>query len=198
LCRQTLALQQTLIEKKQKQLKTQHKEKSVAVRSLQQQIALFEQQNKQMLEDSQRMAELIQRLKHSVAIGTGRFIKPVAGWLSSQFGNRFHPIFKRMAYHSGIDFAAPSGTPVQAADTATVVFAGVWGGYGKAIILDHGDGVTSVYGHLSRIIVRKGDAIQKRDIIGYVGSTGLSTGPHLHFEIRENGLPIDPITYLNQ
>jgi murein DD-endopeptidase MepM/ murein hydrolase activator NlpD len=130
------------------------------------------------------------------ALGTGRYIWPVPGKITSYFGNRYHPILKKRKYHSGLDISAPAGTPIKAADSGVVIFAAVNGGYGKYISIDHGNGISSCYGHCSLILVDAGQIVTKGDVIGKVGSTGLSTGPHCHFEIRKNGVCADPLSYL--
>ncbi|MDG2264652.1 MAG: peptidoglycan DD-metalloendopeptidase family protein [Candidatus Marinamargulisbacteria bacterium] len=171
------------------------KQKNKRLSTLNQTIKLFEQNNQALLASSSELASLIRKRKKTTVIGSMQFVKPVLGWLSSSFGYRTHPIFKRRIFHSGIDFAAPSGQKIIAADRGTVVFSGWWGGYGKATILDHGHNITSVYAHQSRIVAKKGQQVEKGQLIGYVGSTGYSTGPHLHFEVRKNGTPINPSTY---
>lgn len=98
--------------------------------------------------------------------------------------------------HAGVDFGAGPGTPIVAADNGTVVSAGWTGGYGNAVIIDHGGGVATLYGHQSRLAVRSGARVSRGQVIGYVGSTGMSTGPHLHFELRVNGVPRDPMSRL--
>lgn len=116
--------------------------------------------------------------------------------LSSRFGYRFHPIRQTMALHSGIDIPAPMGTPVAASAAGHVRFAGSAGGYGKMVEIDHGHGLSTRYAHLSRILVRPGGVVATGETIALMGSTGLSTGSHLHFEVRVNGRAADPIAYL--
>lgn len=123
----------------------------------------------------------------------GSFIRPVQGEVTSYFGMRLHPITKTWRNHTGIDIGASSGTSIKAADGGEVIYAGWLGAYGNAIIIDHGGGMQTVYGHCSKLLVSKGSNVDKGDVIGRVGSTGWSTGPHLHFEIRKNGVPIDPL-----
>ncbi|NMC81398.1 MAG: M23 family metallopeptidase, partial [Armatimonadetes bacterium] len=110
-----------------------------------------------------------------------------------RFGMRFHPILHRYKLHTGVDIAAPTGTPVFAAAAGEVVHAGYWGAYGNAVIIDHGGGVTTLYGHLSRINCRVGATVNKGQHVGAVGNTGWSTGSHLHFEKRRNGQPVSPM-----
>ena len=115
--------------------------------------------------------------------------------LSSSFGNRFHPVLGRMRMHKGVDYAAGTGTPIQAAGDARVQSVGWQGGYGRAVVLDHGHGYTTLYGHMSRFgNIRPGQMIPQGTTIGYVGSTGLATGPHLHYEFRINGVHRNPLS----
>ena len=122
---------------------------------------------------------------------------PVPGRkISSRFGARRDPLNGRQAMHAGLDFGAPEGEPVRATAAAKVEFAGRRGGYGKLVILDHGNGITTRYGHLSRISVEKGQSVRRGQRIGRVGSTGRSTGPHLHYEVRRKGQARDPSHYV--
>ena len=120
------------------------------------------------------------------------WVLPLRGVLSSPFGPRWG------GFHPGIDIAAPTGDPIRAAGAGTVVFATWDGGYGQVVRIDHPDGVRTVYAHLSRILVNEGDAVAAGQTIGLVGSTGFSTGPHLHFEVRLGGSAVDPIPWLNE
>ena len=117
---------------------------------------------------------------------------------TSGFAMRLHPIFQTMKAHLGVDYAAPSGTPAQTVGDGVVEFAGVQGGFGNVVIVRHGNNHSTVYAHLSRIQVRKGQSVQKGQTIGAVGSTGWSTGPHLHFEFRVNGTHVDPQKVIQQ
>jgi len=116
--------------------------------------------------------------------------------MGSGFGPRIHPILGYVRQHDGIDMSAPSGALIRATADGTVIVAGPMGGYGNAVVIDHGDLVSTLYAHQSSIAVSLGDTVARGDIIGAVGSTGLSTGPHLHFETRLNGVPVDPMPYL--
>lgn len=130
------------------------------------------------------------RLQHTPAI------KPVKGRLISGYGNRMHPILLKRRKHWGVDLQASTGTPVYATGDATVKFAGRRGnGYGIYIDLDHGYGYESKYAHLSKLNVKRGQHVKRGDVIGYSGNTGLSKGPHLHYEIIKDGKKIDPIDY---
>ncbi len=120
----------------------------------------------------------------------------VQGRVSSSFGNRTHPITKTERFHSGVDISAPYGTKVYALAAGRVIFSGEFSGYGNVVVLDHGQGVTSHYAHCWATKVKVGDRVFKRSLLGYVGDTGVASGPHLHFEIRRNGKPLDPQAYL--
>ena len=117
---------------------------------------------------------------------------PTKGRLSSRFGRRRSPWTGKSQFHSGIDIANRQGTPVYASGDAVVEFAGIKGGNGKTIVLKHGQGITTLYGHLSKIYVKKGDRVRKNQKIANLGNTGKSTNSHLHYEVRVNGIPIDP------
>jgi murein DD-endopeptidase MepM/ murein hydrolase activator NlpD len=119
-------------------------------------------------------------------------IAPVSGRISSGYGRRRHPILGYTRMHAGIDFAAPHGTPIHAVTDGKVQFAGRHGGHGNYVKLSHGNGLGSGYGHMSRIAVRAGQNVRRGQVIGYVGSTGLSTGPHLHYELYRNGATVNP------
>ena len=126
----------------------------------------------------------------AVRQGSGRFIWPVNGTFTSPFGYRWGRL------HAGIDIAVPEGTPIRAADGGTVAIAGWTGGYGNYTCINHGGGVSTCYGHQSRIATSVGANVSKGQVIGYSGNTGNSTGPHLHFEVRINGTPVNPLGYL--
>jgi murein DD-endopeptidase MepM/ murein hydrolase activator NlpD len=117
---------------------------------------------------------------------------------TSGFSMRLHPIFQTMKAHLGVDYAAPTGTPALTVGDGVVEFSGVQGGFGNVVIVRHGSNHSTVYAHLSRILVRKGQSVQKGQTIGAVGSTGWSTGPHLHFEFRVNGVHVDPDKVIQQ
>ncbi len=127
----------------------------------------------------------------------GRLVLPIpSARLSSRFGLRVHPIFGTARLHAGIDLAAPTGTEIGAAAGGTVVTAGVLGGYGNAVVIDHGGGLSTLYAHQSSLAVTVGQVVGPGQVVGRVGSTGNSTGPHLHFEVRVFGTPVDPVSRL--
>lgn len=121
---------------------------------------------------------------------------PTQGTITSLFGVRKHPIYKKERFHAGVDIANFKNTEVLAAASGTVKFAGADGGYGNAVILDHGNGYESLYGHAEDILVRVGDVVKKGELIASMGSTGLSTGEHLHFEVRFAGEAVDPTVFV--
>ncbi|MGL4369757.1 MAG: M23 family metallopeptidase, partial [Spirochaetota bacterium] len=124
------------------------------------------------------------------------FRSPLGGRFSSYFGRRNHPIFRTDGFHNGLDIASPQGTPVGAASAGVVMNTGWMGGYGKAVIIDHQNGYKTLYGHLSSIAVRQGQKVKPGNFVGRVGSTGWSTGPHLHFTVWHEGRPINPMNIL--
>lgn len=128
--------------------------------------------------------------------GTGRFMWPCSGPITSYYGWRTHPIFGTTKYHSGMDIAVDTGTPIQAADSGTVVYSGWLGGYGNCVMIDHGGGLVTLYGHNSSLTVGEGQYVNKGTVIAYAGSTGYSTGPHCHFEVRLHGELTEPLNYL--
>jgi murein DD-endopeptidase MepM/ murein hydrolase activator NlpD len=169
-------------------------------------LALEAAQN-QLEKDSKNLETLIQqkiaaaqakanRERNIFAKGTGIFAFPSDAPTSSSFGWRIHPILGYRRFHAGLDFAASYGSTIRAADSGTVIFAGWYGGYGKTVIINHGNGITTLYGHSSELYVTEGKTVQRGQAIASVGSTGLSTGPHLHFEVRRNGTPVNPADYL--
>jgi len=129
--------------------------------------------------------------------GPGAVGWPVSGTITSPFGMRFDPVQHRYQLHSGIDIAAAQGTTISAAADGRVIYASWYGGYGNAIIIDHGGGTSTLYGHCSQIFVGVGQDVQRGQAIGAVGMTGDATGPHVHFEVRRDGKPVDPLGYLH-
>ncbi len=125
-------------------------------------------------------------------IATGFFNYPARGTITSRFGQRWGRL------HTGVDIAAPQGSPIYAADGGTVIFSGWESGYGYLVKIDHHNGYVTYYGHASKLLVKKGDKVAKGQKIALVGSTGHATGPHVHFEVRKNGVPVNPLPYLNR
>lgn len=130
----------------------------------------------------------------SATQGAAGLMAPVAGHITSGFGMRYHPILHFTRMHTGIDFGAAWGSPIVAAADGQVIGAGWAGGYGQQVQVSHGGGIVTTYSHMSGIAASDGEMVRQGQVIGYVGSTGLATGPHLHFEVRLNGTPVDPMS----
>lgn len=161
----------------------------------------YERQQNKLQKDANRLAGMIQRIQNQnkrAYIGSGAFQWPVPSStrVTSNYGWRCHPIFKTRKFHNGIDIGAPTGSTVVAADDGQVIFAGSYGGYGYTVIVDHGGRISSQYSHLSRILVSKGQSVKKGQKIALVGSTGFSTGPHLHFTVLKSGQSVSPWNWL--
>lgn len=194
------------ISSEESNLSAQRQKHAGYVSALASEIEDMERKNRELEASSEEIARLLRGTtgKHEV-LGTGSFIRPASGFLSSRFGVRRHPIFKRLIRHMGVDFASGTGTPIYAADSGVVVVAGakpIYHGYGNITIIDHGNRggdsrrFSTIYAHQSRIVVSEGQSVKQGQLIGYVGSTGYATGPHLHFEVRIDGVPVDPLRYL--
>ncbi|MCX7781198.1 MAG: peptidoglycan DD-metalloendopeptidase family protein [Negativicutes bacterium] len=153
---------------------------------------------RELLDTSRRIEQLIRNIQSGKGgtLGTGIMIWPASGPITSPFGWRTHPIFGTQRFHSGIDIGADYGDTVVAADGGVVIYADWMGGYGKAVIIDHGGGISTLYAHNSELLAGEGQKVYKGQPIARVGSTGYSTGPHLHFEVRQGGSPVSPMNYL--
>ena len=136
----------------------------------------------------------------STVVATG-FMKPIQGRITSPFGWRTHPIFNSRTFHSGVDIGGPNYGAIKASNSGKVIYTGWYGGYGKVVIIEHGmvggKPVSTLYAHMSTVKAVNGQAVKKGDVIGYEGTTGYSTGPHCHFEVRENGKPSNPNSYVH-
>jgi murein DD-endopeptidase MepM/ murein hydrolase activator NlpD len=173
-----------------------------ALRSAARERAADQARYRALVAESNRLAELIRRAARArgTGRGTGRvgvrgMVWPTPGPVTSGFGYRVHPIYGYRRLHAGIDIGAPVGQGIVAALGGTVITAGPAGTYGNLVVVDHGDGLTTAYAHQSRVLVSTGQRVAKGQRIGLVGTTGASTGPHLHFETRVNGDPVDPMRY---
>jgi murein DD-endopeptidase MepM/ murein hydrolase activator NlpD len=157
----------------------------------------YEQQERELLAESHQLQAIITGSSGSGTVhGTGRLAWPVSGPVVSGFGWRIHPIFHTRKFHTGIDIAVPYGTAIHAADSGTIIYAAGMSGYGNVIVVDHGGGLSTLYAHQSGFAVGMGAGVTRGQVIGYVGMTGYTTGPHLHFEVRVDGAPVDPLGYL--
>lgn len=192
-----LMTQQLLAQKAQ--YEAQAKTQQDLIARLRQDRNALEEAEAQLERDSATIAVLIrQRLSipGPVVRGTGQFIYPSVGIVTSNFGWRIHPILGYRRFHAGIDFGASHGSTIQAADSGVVIFSGWYGGYGNAVVINHGGDLTTLYGHASELYVSEGQTVQQGQAIAAIGSTGFSTGPHLHFEVRQNGEPVNPLGFL--
>jgi len=151
-----------------------------------------------MKKEADALSAQIKLLQSSRAYVGGKMLWPSQSStrVTSPFGNRLHPILKVYKLHTGIDIGAPNGTNILAANDGTVISAGYNNSYGYMVMLDHGGGIVTLYAHCSKLLVSKGDAVARGQVIALVGSTGMSTGPHLHFEVRINGVYKNPLEYV--
>ncbi|MFN8670931.1 MAG: peptidoglycan DD-metalloendopeptidase family protein [Candidatus Sericytochromatia bacterium] len=168
--------------------------------------SVYEREVKLLEAESGRITDMLKNLKNSPSSSSKTYSRIYSGgrmgWpcavttITSYYGYRVHPIFGTRKLHSGMDVGAAQGTAIYAAADGVVVESGWTGGYGKAVIINHGGGIATLYGHTSVLYVAPGQRVRRGQLIAAVGSTGYSTGPHLHFEVRVNGTPVDPLAYL--
>lgn len=164
----------------------------------------YERSEKELAKQSASIRNMITKSTNNKTqvsyASSGSFLKPIGGGITSPFGWRVHPIFKSRTFHSGVDIGGPNGGTIKASNAGKVIYSGWYGGYGKVVILDHGvvNGrpTTTLYAHMSSIAVAKGQTVAKGQAIGREGSTGYSTGPHCHFEVRINGSPNNPLSFI--
>lgn len=159
-------------------------------------IAQFEEHKEGLEADAAALEQELAARGSEGDAPSGPLARPVPGAVSSPFGYRIHPIFGTRRLHTGWDMRAGSGTPIAAAAEGIVVSAGVRGGYGNAVVIDHGGGLATLYAHQSSMAVSAGQQVAQGQVIGYVGCTGYCTGAHLHFEVRVGGTPVDPSGYV--
>ena len=187
------------------ELEEKKKEKTALVADAENEKEESQEAYEEMLALSNEIAKEIRQIQAANAAsgtgghGTGVFTWPLPSQyrsVSSPYGMRTHPTTGVYKMHTGIDLPAPSGTPIYAADDGVVIMARRNGAYGNCVIIDHGNNIATLYGHMSRIGTSNGASVKKGDVIGYVGTTGASTGNHLHFEVRKNGNHTSPWNYL--
>lgn len=183
------------IESRSSELLTFNSELSTRITEVQTQSEVLSAE-KTKVEEEIRVEEEKLRQKALEIKRATTFIRPASGRLSSGYGNRIHPVTRRRSFHAGIDIANSKGTSILASRNGKVTFAGYKGTYGKLIIVNHGNGIETAYAHLSSINVSVGQSVTQGDVIGKMGSTGRSTGSHLHFEIRMGGSTVNPSKYI--
>ena len=160
---------------------------------------MAERAYRELIETSKQIETMIRRIQSgekNIGGSTGTMVWPAEGEITSPFGWRVHPIFGTQRLHTGIDIGADYGDATRAADGGVVIHADWMGGYGNAVIIDHGNGISTLYAHNSQLLVSEGQTVAKGQTVARVGSTGYSTGPHLHFEVRQNGTPVNPLNFL--
>lgn len=190
---------QKLAEGKQSQLAVKLEQKQALAEKLEGDIENY----KKVYEDARRQEEALKASLNyssssSAYVGTGEFCWPAPSYtkISSPYGWRIHPIYGTKKMHTGVDLAAPGGSNILAADGGTVISAGWNGGYGNCVVVDHGGGISTLYAHASRLCVSKGDSVTRGQVIAKVGTTGNSTGNHLHFEVLISGKHTNPMPYI--
>ncbi|MEM9568210.1 MAG: peptidoglycan DD-metalloendopeptidase family protein [Cyanobacteria bacterium P01_E01_bin.34] len=197
-----IALLQQQLAAEKASYETQEAQQTQLISRLQNERAAHAAAQRRLEADSQQLSTMIQRLaiqqtqQSGFQQGTGQMIHPVSGPVTSPYGWRTHPVYRTRRLHTGIDYGVAVGTPVHAADSGTILYSGWYGGYGYTVIINHGGGLTTLYAHNSRLFVSKDQHVAKGQQVAGAGSTGLSTGPHVHFEVRKNGQPVDPGAYL--
>ena len=160
---------------------------------------MAERAYRELIETSKQIETMIRRIQSgekNIGGSTGTMVWPAEGEITSPFGWRVHPIFGTQRLHTGIDIGADYGDATRAADGGVVIHSDWMGGYGNAVIIDHGNGISTLYAHNSQLLVSEGQTVAKGQTVARVGSTGYSTGPHLHFEVRQNGTPVNPLNFL--
>lgn len=186
------------VQQKQQELNHSRGEVNRVKEQLQKDNQQLEQQIDELNQYALQISEQIRRKQSSGNYTGGKLGWPAPGHtrITSPFGYRVHPILKSKKLHTGIDIGAPAGSSITAAGDGIVIHAGSLGGYGKTVMIDHGGGIVTLYAHNSRLAVGEGSRVKRGQVIANAGSTGLSTGPHLHFEVRKNGAYVDPLPWL--
>lgn len=195
------------IKKRAEEFAKQKGSKERIARKLRKQRAFYEKTERQLAQQSKALESQIlsmeskaksksKKSNKKLVKGSGRFAMPLKARMTSPFGWRRHPIFRKRRFHTGIDLAGPRRSKIRASDSGHVIHSGWYGGYGRVVIVSHGNGFSTLYAHLTKAMVKKGQNVKKGDVIGLEGSTGFATGPHLHFEVRVKGKPKNPLKYV--
>jgi murein DD-endopeptidase MepM/ murein hydrolase activator NlpD len=188
--------QRTLVEENKKKVEAELVNQQAALQLIKNDIRAFELDVDGLEAEQEGLIKLLEEQQSQGGIAPGELFRPLNPFrIVSSYGPRLHPILGYTRTHAGIDLDGDSGQEIAAAATGRIIFAGVRGGYGNTVIIDHGGGMATLYAHQSRIAVSYGQDVRVGTVIGYVGSTGLSTGPHLHLEVRINGAHTDPAPY---
>lgn len=189
------------IDKENSNIKSIIKQNKSMIEKIQKDKRAYERSERELSRQSANLTTMISKsTKDSGVVVTGGFLMPTQGRITSPYGWRIHPIFKSKIFHTGIDIGAPYGTPIKASNAGKVIYSGWYGGYGRVVIIDHGSctgaPTTTLYAHMSKSAATVGQNVTRGQVIGYVGTTGYATGPHLHFEVRINGKPQNPKNYI--
>lgn len=195
--RRDLVSDRLLLEEKEQEVQVELESVRDLLAAVQADIAEIEGEITALEKDAAAVEAAIRAAQSSGGENPGILSWPVNASISSPFGYRIHPISGVRKLHTGLDLNAASGTTIRAAGSGTVILATWYGGYGNAVVIDHGGGLSTLYAHQSSIAVSVGQSLIVGDTVGYVGTTGYSTGPHLHFETREWGTPVNPMNYLS-
>lgn len=193
---------QTELEAKKAKVNKLREQRAYMLYKAQDEEQSSQEEYERLLAISENIASMLRNMENSGGGapagqgGTGQFMWPCNGPITSYYGWRTHPIFGTTKYHSGMDIAVDSGTPIHAADSGTIVYSGWLGGYGNCVMIDHGGGLVTLYAHNSALNVGEGQYVSKGAVVAYAGSTGYSTGPHCHFEVRLHGELTEPLNYL--
>ena len=193
---------QTELEAKKAKVNKLREQRAYMLYKAQEEEQSSQEEYERLLAISENIASMLRNMENSGGGapagqgGTGQFMWPCNGPITSYYGWRTHPIFGTTKYHSGMDIAVDSGTPIHAADSGTIVYSGWLGGYGNCVMIDHGGGLVTLYAHNSALNVGEGQYVSKGAVVAYAGSTGYSTGPHCHFEVRLHGELTEPLNYL--
>ena len=185
-------------------LQDKYAEQNTVIKKLEQSEENYTADYEEALEEMERVNKEVTKMaaelaKQSAYVG-GTYLWPLPGHytITSPYGNRFHPVLKKYSLHTGVDIGAPTGTTIVAANGGTVIISGWNDAYGNYVVINHGGGQTTLYGHMSKLLVKKDAKVKRGDKIGLVGSTGWSTGPHLHFQINVDGKTVNPMNYFKK